>query len=63
MKTKSPQALARAVYARQDVILLDDVISALDSKTEDLVVKRLFGKEGLLRSLGTTILLVTHASE
>jgi len=53
-------ALARALYARQDILLLDDILSALDTKTENLVVHRLFGKEGLLRRLGTTTILVTH---
>jgi hypothetical protein len=28
------QALARAVYARADLVLLDDVFSALDGETE-----------------------------
>ncbi|CDM37008.1 hypothetical protein DTO013E5_7172 [Penicillium roqueforti] len=58
---KQRVALARAVYARRSIILLDDVLSALDQKTEALVVDRLFGEQGLLRRLQTTILLVTHS--
>jgi len=54
-------ALARAVYARKDLILLDDILSALDAITEQLVVSRLLGKHGLLRKCGATILLVTHS--
>jgi len=54
-------ALARAVYARADIILLDDILSALDGRTEQLVVSRLLGHQGMLRRLGTTILLVTHS--
>jgi ATP-binding cassette subfamily C (CFTR/MRP) protein 1 len=53
-------ALARAVYARKDIMLLDDVFSALDSNTQEAVYSRLLGPHGLLRELGTTVLLVTH---
>ncbi|KAJ6142459.1 hypothetical protein N7471_001912 [Penicillium samsonianum] len=58
---KQRVALARAVYARRGIILLDDVLSALDQKTEALVVNRLFSEQGLFRRLQTTILLVTHS--
>lgn len=58
---KQRLALARAVYARKEIIILDDVFSGLDAETEDHVFTRLFGAEGLLRQMGTTVLLVTHA--
>ncbi|KAA8575989.1 hypothetical protein EYC84_006152 [Monilinia fructicola] len=58
---KQRLALARAVYAKNEFIILDDVFSGLDAETEDQVFKRLFGKQGLFRELRTTILLVTHA--
>ncbi|KAK7018259.1 P-loop containing nucleoside triphosphate hydrolase protein [Favolaschia claudopus] len=51
-------ALARAVYARADLILLDDVFSALDGETEGHVFESLFGAEGMLK--GKTTVLVTH---
>jgi ATP-binding cassette subfamily C (CFTR/MRP) protein 1 len=53
-------ALARAVYARRDIMLLDDVFSALDTNTQEAIYSRLLGPHGLLRELGTTVLLVTH---
>ncbi|KAE8352610.1 putative ATP-binding cassette transporter [Aspergillus coremiiformis] len=53
-------ALARAVYARKDLVLLDDVLGALDSSSKSLVLERLFGKQGLLRKLNSTVILVTH---
>lgn len=53
-------ALARAVYARAEIILLDDVLNALDSRTKKTVVDRLLGKTGLLRRPGSTVVLVTH---
>lgn len=54
-------ALARAVYARKDVVLLDDIFSGLDADTEERIFMRLFSQQGLFRKLGTTVLLVTHA--
>ncbi|PWY72973.1 multidrug resistance-associated protein [Aspergillus heteromorphus CBS 117.55] len=56
-------ALARAVYARRNVVLLDDVFRALDRKTKGTVVERLLGTDGLLRRLNSTIILVTHDVE
>ncbi|KAM0132971.1 hypothetical protein ACHAP3_006261 [Botrytis cinerea] len=58
---KQRLALARAVYAKNEFIILDDVFSGLDSETEEQVFKRLFGKQGLFHEMGTTVLLVTHA--
>ncbi|KAH0274733.1 putative ABC transporter, partial [Aureobasidium melanogenum] len=58
---KARLALARAVYARRDIMLLDDVLSALDVNTEEVIVHRLLGPKGLLRKFGTTVLLVTHS--
>ncbi|KAJ7751884.1 P-loop containing nucleoside triphosphate hydrolase protein [Mycena maculata] len=51
-------AIARAVYARADLILLDDVFSALDGETEVHVFASLFGPDGMLK--GKTTVLVTH---
>ncbi|KAJ7359935.1 P-loop containing nucleoside triphosphate hydrolase protein [Mycena albidolilacea] len=51
-------AIARAVYAQADLILLDDVFSALDGETEAHVFVSLFGQDGLLK--GKTTVLVTH---
>jgi ATP-binding cassette subfamily C (CFTR/MRP) protein 1 len=56
-------ALARAVYQRLTIVLLDDVLSALDSNTEIQIVNRLFGSTGLFRKLGTTVILTTHATQ
>ncbi|TVY29246.1 ABC transporter [Lachnellula hyalina] len=58
---KQRLALARAVYARRDVNILDDVLSAIDAKTERLVVDRLLGNTGLFKKLGSTVVLATHA--
>ncbi|OQD96291.1 hypothetical protein PENSOL_c016G04406 [Penicillium solitum] len=53
-------ALARAVYARRKLLLLDDIFSALDRKTKTTIIARLLGVDGLLRTANSTIFLVTH---
>jgi ATP-binding cassette subfamily C (CFTR/MRP) protein 1 len=56
-------ALARALYNRPGIFVLDDVLSALDKSTEDLVFDRLFGKTGLFRKMGSTVVLATQNSQ
>ncbi|CZR62077.1 related to multidrug resistance protein [Phialocephala subalpina] len=58
---KQRLALARAVYAKKELIILDDVFSGLDAETEDHICINLLGKEGLFRQMGTTVLFATHA--
>ncbi|KAI0022759.1 P-loop containing nucleoside triphosphate hydrolase protein [Xylariomycetidae sp. FL0641] len=54
---KSRVALARALYSKAPVILLDDIFSALDAKTSALLWEEAFCGE-LLR--GRTVVLVTQ---
>lgn len=57
---KARVALARAIYAYSEVVLLDDVLSAVDSRTgRHLYEKALRGP--LLR--GRTVLLCTHHTD
>jgi ABC-type methionine transport system ATPase subunit len=49
--------LARAVYSSAQVILLDDILSALDVHTSQWIVDKCLGGD-LLK--GRTVLLVTH---
>lgn len=58
---KQRLALARAVFSRPEVLLLDDVFSGLDNDTEELIFRKLFAKNGPLRRFNTTVVLVTHA--
>ncbi|POR35875.1 ABC transporter, transmembrane domain, type 1 [Tolypocladium paradoxum] len=60
---KQRLALARAVYARKPLVLLDDVFSSLDRGTSQAVLARLLGTEGILRKSGATVLLATHMVE
>ena len=43
-------------------MILDDVFNGLDAISEDRIFSRLLGKNGLLRRLHTTVILVTHAA-
>ncbi|KAF4334279.1 multidrug resistance-associated [Fusarium beomiforme] len=54
-------AIARALYNRKPVAIFDDVFSGLDKVTEQIIFTRVFGKDGLLRKNGTTVILATHA--
>ncbi len=47
-------ALARALYKRADVIILDEVTSSLDSETESEVMNTISGLDGI------TLVFVTH---
>lgn len=59
---KQRLALARALYQRPQLILFDDILSALDIRTEVQVMTRLFRRDGLLSKLGATIVFVTHST-
>ncbi|KAK2853332.1 hypothetical protein FQN49_005174 [Arthroderma sp. PD_2] len=54
-------ALARAVYAQKDVLILDDVLSGIDAATENHIFHHLLGEEGLLRRLGTTVIITSSS--
>ena len=56
---KARVALARAVYARADVYLLDDVLSAVDSHVGKHITDNVLGTRGLLAS--KTRILSTNA--
>ncbi|KAE8368379.1 hypothetical protein BDV27DRAFT_168126 [Aspergillus caelatus] len=58
---KQRVALARAVYSRTETIILDDVFSGLDRTTEDAVFNALLAPGGLLRKLGTTVIMTTNS--
>lgn len=58
---KQRVSLARAVFAREKVILLDDVFSGVDNANIAHISEKLFGPDGLLRRNKSTIVLVTHS--
>ena len=56
---KARLTLARAVYARADVYLLDDCLSAVDQHVGRHLIDNVFGPQGLLR--GKTRVLATNS--
>ncbi|KAM7219752.1 ABC multidrug transporter [Rhypophila decipiens] len=58
---KQRLTLARALYARKPIAVLDDVLSGLDAVTHDIVTTRVFGADGLIRKLGMAAIVATHS--
>lgn len=58
---KQRLGIARAIYAKASLLILDDVFSSLDNHTEEWMFRRLLGPSGLLKRSRTTVILVTHA--
>ncbi|KYK57377.1 ABC transporter [Drechmeria coniospora] len=56
---KQRLSIARAIYARRELLILDDVFSGLDANTEDLVFDNLLGENGLLRKANITVIVAT----
>ncbi|RYP57871.1 hypothetical protein DL769_009228 [Monosporascus sp. CRB-8-3] len=54
-------ALARALYSNKARMIFDDVTSALDGNTLSATADKVFGRNGILRSKGTSVVLATHA--
>ncbi|KAJ4408913.1 hypothetical protein N0V85_004160 [Neurospora sp. IMI 360204] len=53
-------ALARAVYSRGRILLLDDPIAALDHQTAETISRNLFADKNSPLTAGRLIVLVTH---
>lgn len=57
---KARLSLARAVYARADVYLLDDILSAVDAEVSKNIVEQVLNREtGILKN--KTVILTTNA--
>ncbi len=59
----SRQALARAVYNRKPIVILDDTLKGLDADTYAKCFAATIGPEGMLRNTRTAIILATHNSK
>ncbi|RDW58811.1 ABC transporter-3 [Coleophoma cylindrospora] len=55
-------AIARSVYAKADIVVVDDALSGLDLRTEKQVFSQVFGKGGILQQIGATVIMATHAT-
>ncbi|KAJ5906784.1 Metal resistance protein YCF1 [Penicillium subrubescens] len=58
-QTEARLTLARAVYARADIYLLDDVLSAVDQHVGRHIINKVLGSSGILS--GKTRILATNA--
>lgn len=56
-------ALARAIYAQKDIVILDDCLSGLDGQTENKIWHGLFGRDGLLKRCRTTVLIASSSTK
>ncbi|OAQ88974.1 ABC multidrug transporter [Purpureocillium lilacinum] len=56
-------ALARLLYSRPELAILDDPFTALDGTTETHIVETLLATNGWFRKQGTTVLLVTNSAQ
>jgi ABC-type multidrug transport system fused ATPase/permease subunit len=54
-------ALARAIYSRKTVIMMDDPFSGLDASTENQIFHNLLGTSGLLREIGSTVIVASSS--
>lgn len=57
---KQRVSIARAVYARNDIAIFDDVFNGLDATTKQRVFNGVFSSNGLLCRKPTTIVLFTN---
>ncbi|KAK0756022.1 hypothetical protein N5P37_011395 [Trichoderma harzianum] len=55
-------SLARALYSRCRVVILDDVFSGVDAAATEKIASRLFEANGLFRNMRTTVVFTTHSS-
>ncbi|KAJ6439348.1 ABC multidrug transporter [Purpureocillium lavendulum] len=56
-------ALARLLYSRCDIAILDDPFTALDGTTETSVVENVLGERGWLRQEKTTVFLISNSAQ
>ncbi|KAJ5364163.1 P-loop containing nucleoside triphosphate hydrolase protein [Penicillium cataractarum] len=55
-------ALARALYSREPVLVLDDVLTGLDRETERAILEVVFSSDGLIKKSGQTVILATNSA-
>jgi ATP-binding cassette subfamily C (CFTR/MRP) protein 1 len=58
---KQRLSLARALYSRIPILVLDDIFSGLDVNSLKHIAVSVFGSSGIARKHGLTILMTTHS--
>lgn len=56
-------AFARALYCREPVLVLDDVLTGLDRTTEQGILDQVFAKGGLIERMKTSVVMATNSSK
>ncbi|KAJ3498687.1 hypothetical protein NLG97_g930 [Lecanicillium saksenae] len=56
-------SLARALFSRQEIMVLDDVLSGMDRTTEYSILNGVFGPDGLVKKMNTTVLMATSSAQ
>ena len=60
---KKRVALARAIYTKAPIIVLDDPFNGLDGRTETAVLEAVLGRQGLLRQQKALVVWATSTGE
>ncbi|KHN96132.1 ABC transporter [Metarhizium album ARSEF 1941] len=55
-------SFARALYSRNPVMVLDDVLTGLDRTTERHIIDRVFSKDGMLKQLRATVIMASNSA-
>jgi ABC-type nitrate/sulfonate/bicarbonate transport system ATPase subunit len=53
--------LARALYSRCSILILDDLFSSLDRKTQSMVTTKLFSAGGHIKTHKKTVVFTSHS--
>ncbi|OHW98365.1 ABC transporter [Colletotrichum incanum] len=59
---KQRVSIARALYGQYDLLVFDDVLSALDADTQQHVFHRIFGLNGMLKARTANAVLCTNST-
>ncbi|KAL4874710.1 P-loop containing nucleoside triphosphate hydrolase protein [Aspergillus karnatakaensis] len=60
---KKRVALARAIYSKAPIMVLDDPFNGLDGRTEAAVLEAVVGRQGLLRQQRTLVVWATSSAQ
>lgn len=56
-------SVARAAYAQEDLVIMDDPLSALDGDTARAIIQGLCGQNGILKRSGATVVISSNMVE
>ncbi|CAG7924068.1 unnamed protein product [Penicillium olsonii] len=55
-------ALARALYSKEQVLILDDALTGLDRETEKLILETVFAAKGIIKESRRTVIMATNSA-